>query len=77
MNQRMVNNKPLYVALAQRKDVRKSQLEASIQARNQIRLQQQAAQAGMGGQYMQPPSSTPSPASCPRAAVAWPSPSPA
>ena len=55
MNQRMVNNKPLYVALAQRKDVRKSQLEASIQARNQIRLQQQAAQAGMGGQYMQPP----------------------
>ncbi|SPO05013.1 probable Polyadenylate-binding protein, cytoplasmic and nuclear [Cephalotrichum gorgonifer] len=55
MNQRMVNNKPLYVALAQRKDVRKSQLEASIQARNQIRLQQQAAQAGMSGQYMQPP----------------------
>jgi polyadenylate-binding protein len=54
MNQRMINNKPLYVALAQRKDVRKSQLEASIQARNQIRLQQQAAQAGMGGQYMQP-----------------------
>jgi polyadenylate-binding protein len=40
MNQRMVNNKPLYVALAQRKDVRKSQLEASIQARNQVRLQQ-------------------------------------
>ncbi|KAL7276599.1 Protein phosphatase PP2A regulatory subunit B [Rhizina undulata] len=47
MNQRMVNGKPLYVALAQRKDVRKSQLEASIQARNQIRLQQQAAAAGM------------------------------
>ncbi|PUU83605.1 hypothetical protein B9Z19DRAFT_821705 [Tuber borchii] len=47
MNQRMVNGKPLYVALAQRKDVRKSQLEASIQARNQIRMQQQAAAAGM------------------------------
>jgi polyadenylate-binding protein len=47
MNQRMVNGKPLYVALAQRKDVRKSQLEASIQARNQIRMQQAAAAAGM------------------------------
>lgn len=47
MNQRMVNGKPLYVALAQRKDVRKSQLEASIQARNQIRMQQAAAQSGI------------------------------
>ncbi|KAK6339029.1 Protein phosphatase PP2A regulatory subunit B [Orbilia brochopaga] len=47
MNQRMVNGKPLYVALAQRKDVRKSQLEASIQQRNQIRMQQAAAAAGM------------------------------
>jgi len=55
MNQRMVNNKPLYVALAQRKDVRKSQLEASIQARNQIRMQQAAAAAGMPQQYMQAP----------------------
>ncbi|KAK4164562.1 protein phosphatase PP2A regulatory subunit B [Cladorrhinum sp. PSN259] len=55
MNQRMIDNKPLYVALAQRKDVRKSQLEASIQARNQLRMQQAAAQAGMPAQYMQPP----------------------
>ncbi|KAB8300021.1 hypothetical protein EYC80_000260 [Monilinia laxa] len=55
MNQRMVSSKPLYVALAQRKDVRKSQLEASIQARNQIRMQQAAAQAGMPQQYMQAP----------------------
>lgn len=55
MNQRMVNNKPLYVALAQRKDVRKSQLEASIQARNQVRMQQAAAVAGMPQQYMQAP----------------------
>ncbi|KAI5821410.1 polyadenylate-binding protein [Pyronema omphalodes] len=47
MNQRMLNGKPLYVALAQRKDVRKSQLEASIQARNQIRMQQAAAQGGL------------------------------
>ncbi|KAJ5678783.1 Polyadenylate-binding protein cytoplasmic and nuclear [Penicillium macrosclerotiorum] len=45
MNQRMVNGKPLYVALAQRKDVRRSQLEASIQARNTIRQQQAAAAA--------------------------------
>ncbi|KAM0307821.1 hypothetical protein HYE67_000498 [Fusarium culmorum] len=55
MNQRMFNGKPLYVALAQRKDVRKSQLEASIQARNQIRMQQAVAHAGMPQQYMQPP----------------------
>ncbi|OKL59337.1 Polyadenylate-binding protein, cytoplasmic and nuclear [Talaromyces atroroseus] len=54
MNQRMINGKPLYVALAQRKDVRKSQLEASIQARNTIRQQQAAAAAGMPQPYMQP-----------------------
>ncbi|KAL8902351.1 MAG: hypothetical protein Q9207_004772 [Kuettlingeria erythrocarpa] len=54
-NQRMVNGKPLYVALAQRKDVRKNQLEASIQQRNQIRMQQAAAAAGMPQQqFMQP-----------------------
>lgn len=55
MNSKMVHNKPLYVALAQRKDVRKSQLEASIQARNQLRQQQQAAAAGMPQGYMQAP----------------------
>ncbi|KAF3939864.1 Nucleolin [Dactylella cylindrospora] len=56
MNQRMVNGKPLYVALAQRKDVRKSQLEASIQQRNQIRMQQAAAAAGMPPQpYLSAP----------------------
>ncbi|KAK0640875.1 hypothetical protein B0T16DRAFT_461014 [Cercophora newfieldiana] len=55
MNQRMINSKPLYVALAQRKDVRKSQLEASIQARNQLRMQQAAAQAGLPQQYIQAP----------------------
>jgi polyadenylate-binding protein len=41
MNGRMIGNKPIYVALAQRKDVRKSQLEAQINQRNQIRMQQQ------------------------------------
>lgn len=55
MNQRMFDGKPLYVALAQRKDVRKSQLEASIQARNQLRMQQAAAAAGMPQQFMQAP----------------------
>ncbi|ORY62495.1 uncharacterized protein BCR38DRAFT_345745 [Pseudomassariella vexata] len=55
MNQRMIEGKPLYVALAQRKDVRKSQLEASIQARNTLRMQQAAAAAGMPQQFMQPP----------------------
>ncbi|KAK4158331.1 hypothetical protein C8A00DRAFT_28609 [Chaetomidium leptoderma] len=55
MNQRMIEGKPLYVALAQRKDVRKNQLEASIQARNQLRLAQAAAQAGLPQQYMQAP----------------------
>ncbi|KAI7002556.1 hypothetical protein KC362_g19238, partial [Hortaea werneckii] len=46
LNQKMVHGKPLYVALAQRKEVRRSQLEASIQARNQVRMQQQATAAG-------------------------------
>ena len=54
MNQKMVNGKPLYVALAQRKDVRKSQLEASIQARATLRQQQAAAAAGMPQGFMQP-----------------------
>jgi len=55
LNQKMIHQKPLYVALAQRKDVRKSQLEASIQARNQVRMQQQAAASGgMPPQFMQP-----------------------
>jgi polyadenylate-binding protein len=52
---RMIMEKPLYVALAQRKDVRKGQLEASIQARNQVRMQQAAAAAGMAQQpFVQP-----------------------
>ena len=54
LNQKMVHNKPLYVALAQRKEVRKSQLEASIQARNQSRMQQQGPAGGIPPQFMQP-----------------------
>lgn len=53
MNQRMVVGKPLYVALAQRKDVRRSQLEQQIHARNQMRMQNAAASA-MPGQFMPP-----------------------
>lgn len=53
MNQHMIAGKPLYVALAQRKDVRRSQLEQQIQARNQLRLQQAAA-SGIPGQFMAP-----------------------
>lgn len=51
MNGRMLGNKPLYVALAQRKDVRRSQLEAQMQQR-QLRMQQQAVAAGMPQGYM-------------------------
>ncbi|KAK3711098.1 Protein phosphatase PP2A regulatory subunit B [Vermiconidia calcicola] len=56
LNQKMIHGKPLYVALAQRKEVRKSQLEASIQARNQVRMQQQATVGGPVPQaaFMQP-----------------------
>ena len=54
LNQKMIHSKPLYVALAQRKEVRKSQLEASIQARNQVRMQQQAAAGGIPPQFIQP-----------------------
>lgn len=54
MNQRMVAGKPLYVALAQRKDVRRSQLEQQIQARNQMRMQNAAASGGMPGNFMPP-----------------------
>lgn len=53
MHQRMVYGKPLYVALAQRKDVRRSQMEQQYLARNQMRMQ--SAASGMPGQYMQPP----------------------
>ena len=54
-HQKMVHGKPLYVAIAQRKDVRKNQLEISLQARNQIRVQQAAAAGMSQQQMMQPP----------------------
>ena len=54
MNQRMYRGKPLYVALAQRKDVRRSQLEQQIQARNQMRMQNAALGGGIPGQFIPP-----------------------
>lgn len=51
MNGRMIGSKPIYVALAQRKDVRRSQLEAQMAQRNQIRMQQAMPMAGAPG-YM-------------------------
>ena len=54
MNNKMIGTKPLYVSLAQRRDVRRQQLESQIAQRNQIRMQQQAAAMG-GYPYMYPP----------------------
>lgn len=45
MNGKMLDNRPLYVALAQRKDVRHQQLAAQMMQHNQLRLQQQQAAA--------------------------------
>ena len=55
LNQKMINGKPLYVALAQRKDVRKNQLEQSMQARATLRQQQAAGMAGMPQGFIQNP----------------------
>ncbi|EDO14721.1 hypothetical protein Kpol_1075p1a, partial [Vanderwaltozyma polyspora DSM 70294] len=56
-NQQIVAGKPLYVAIAQRKEVRRAQLAQQVQARNQMRYQQAtaaAAAAGIPGQFLQP-----------------------
>lgn len=63
MHQRIVESKPLFVTLAQRKEVRRNQLSQQIQARNQMRMQQVAVQGNMGqfaapifyGQNFMPP----------------------
>jgi len=54
MNNKMIGSKPLYVSLAQRREVRRQQLESQIAQRNQIRLQQAAA-AGIPGAYINGP----------------------
>ncbi|KAG2232979.1 hypothetical protein INT48_001042 [Thamnidium elegans] len=47
MNGRMLGSKPIYVALAQRKEVRRSQLEIQMAQRNQMRVM---GMGGVGGQ---------------------------
>ncbi|KAF5315514.1 hypothetical protein D9611_004746 [Ephemerocybe angulata] len=54
MNNKMLGSKPLYVSLAQRREVRRQQLESQIAQRNQIRMQQAAA-AGLPGSYVNGP----------------------
>ncbi|KAI0798008.1 hypothetical protein C8Q75DRAFT_709120 [Abortiporus biennis] len=54
MNNKMIGSKPLYVSLAQRREVRRQQLESQIAQRNQLRMQQAAA-AGMPGGYINGP----------------------
>ncbi|KAI8966925.1 hypothetical protein BDF20DRAFT_804757, partial [Mycotypha africana] len=49
MNGRMLGSKPIYVALAQRKDVRRSQLEAQMANRRGYHQQQQQQQQSMMG----------------------------
>ena len=48
LNGKMLNGKPLYVSMAQRKEERRAQLEAQYSARAaQLRMQQQAAASGV------------------------------
>ncbi|KAJ3199927.1 Protein phosphatase PP2A regulatory subunit B [Entophlyctis luteolus] len=54
MNGKLINGKPIYVALAQRKDVRRAQLSAQMQQRAQMRMQQQQLPAGYPGMYYPP-----------------------
>jgi polyadenylate-binding protein len=54
MNNKMIGSKPLYVSLAQRREVRRQQLESQIAQRNQIRMQQAAA-AGIPAGYINAP----------------------
>ncbi|KAG6330456.1 hypothetical protein ID866_8631, partial [Astraeus odoratus] len=54
MNNKMIGSKPLYVSLAQRREIRRQQLESQIAQRNQIRMQQAAA-AGIPGAYINGP----------------------
>ncbi|ORX86477.1 polyadenylate binding protein [Basidiobolus meristosporus CBS 931.73] len=51
MNGRMWGTKPIYVALAQRKEVRKKQLEAQAVQRGQLRMQQGMPAGAPGSMY--------------------------
>ncbi|KAF9507854.1 hypothetical protein BS47DRAFT_1384953 [Hydnum rufescens UP504] len=56
MNNKMIGSKPLYVSLAQRRDVRRQQLESQIAQRNHMRMHQVVAN-GMnpGAPYLNGP----------------------
>lgn len=88
MNGRLIAGKPIYVALAQRKEVRRSQLEAQLLHRTQLRMQQQQQQAaaaaaaaamqnyglvGPGPHHHHPP---PPPGSSPAPGLYYPGPPP-
>jgi len=62
MNNKMIGSKPLYVSLAQRRDVRRQQLESQIAQRNHMRMHQVVAN-GMnpGGPYLNGPMYYPGP----------------
>lgn len=49
LNGKMLGTKPLYVSLAQRKDIRKQQLEQQVAQRNQLRNHQLAIASGIPG----------------------------
>jgi polyadenylate-binding protein len=59
MNNKMMGSKPLYVSLAQRREVRRQQLESQIAQRNNLRMQQAMGAGGlpgfMGGPMYYPP----------------------
>jgi polyadenylate-binding protein len=65
MNNKMLGTKPLYVSLAQRREVRRQQLERQIAQRNNIRIQQQAMGAGGMPGYMGGPMYYPGPGQFP------------
>ncbi|WVN87543.1 polyadenylate-binding protein, cytoplasmic and nuclear [Cryptococcus depauperatus CBS 7841] len=54
MNGKMIGTKPLYVALAQRKDVRRQALESQLAQRSQQRMQYGGGFAGVQGYMSQP-----------------------
>jgi polyadenylate-binding protein len=54
MNNKVVGSKPIYVALAQRKEDRRAMLEAQFQARIQMRIPPQGTMPGMGPIQLQP-----------------------
>ncbi|KAI9340691.1 hypothetical protein DFJ73DRAFT_554441 [Zopfochytrium polystomum] len=62
MNSKLIAGKPIYVALAQRKEVRRAQLAAQMQQRNQMRMQQSGLPvpgAYPGSLYYPPPGGIP------------------